>query len=311
MTNTSRRSFMKNAATLAAATTVMPNLDWLKTAEKPLGIQLWSVKEEMADDAEKTLKALGKMGFSYVEGFGMKNGKIFEKTPTEFRKMLKEHELKMSSLHNVFTSKHYDSAKKTVTDDWKQIVENALKMGNRFLISPFTEEADRKSPDGYKEFCDMLNKCGEYCKDQNIRFGYHNHAYEFTTKWDGKMMYEVLMENTNPDVVTMELDWMWAVRGGQNVVSLFEKYPNRFELAHIKDLAEEGKDESTIIGEGVIDFETILTNIRKGGTKMLIVELEHYQKDPVADVKVCLNNLRDIMDDVESGKLKGKKKKKK
>lgn len=310
MTNTSRRSFMKNAATLAAATTIMPNLDWLKTAEKPIGIQLWSVKEEMADDADKTLKALGKMGYNYLEGFGLKNGKIFDKTPAEFRKIMKEYELKMSSLHNTFTSKHYDTAKKDVTDDWKKAVEDAKKLGCRYLISPWTEEADRKSPDEYKEFCDMLNKCGEYCKTQEIRFGYHNHAFEFTTKWDGKMMYEVLMENTNPEAVTMELDWMWAVRGGQNVVNMFEKYPGRFELAHIKDLEEEGKDDSIIIGEGVIDFEAILTNIRKGGTKMLIVELEHYQKDPIADVKVCLNNLRDILDDVEAGKLKGKKKKK-
>ena len=224
MTDNSRRSFMKNAATLAATTALMPNLDWLKT-EKPIGLQLWSVKEEMADNADKTLKAIAKMGYNYVEGFGMKNGKIFDKSPLEFRKMMKEYELKMSSLHHVFTSKHYDTAKKTVTDEWKQTVENALKLGNRFLISPFTEEADRKSPDGYKEFCDMLNKCGEYCKEQNIRFGYHNHAFEFTTKWDGKMMYEVLMENTNPEVVTMELDWKWAVGGGQNVVSLFEKIP--------------------------------------------------------------------------------------
>ncbi len=310
MINTTRRDFMKNAATLAATTTLMPNLDWLKT-DKPLGVQLWSVKEEMADNPDKTLKALARMGFNYVEGFGMTKGKLFDKSVTEFRKMMKEYELKMSSLHNTFTSKHYDTSKKTVTDEWKQVVENALKLGNRYLISPFTEEADRKTPEGYKEFCDMLNKCGEYCKEQNIRFGYHNHAYEFQTKWDGKMMHDVLMENTNPDVVTMELDWMWAVRGGQNVVELFNKYPGRFELAHIKDLAEEGKDESTIIGEGVIDFEAILSNIRKGGTKMLILELEHYQKDPVSDVKVCLNNLRDIMDDVEKGKLKGKKKKKK
>ena len=310
MTDTSRRSFMKNAATFAAATTLIPNLDWLKT-EKPIGIQLWSVKEEMADNADKTLKQLARMGYNYVEGFGMKNGKLFDQTIPDFKKMMKEYELKMSSIHHVFTSKHYDTAKKTVTDEWKQTVENALKLGNRYLISPFTEEADRKSPDTYKEFCDMLNKAGEYCKEQNIRFGYHNHAFEFQTKWDGKMLHEVLMENTNPEVVTMELDWMWAVRGGQNVVELFTKYPGRFELAHIKDLEEEGKDDSIIIGEGVIDFENILTNIRKGGTKMLIVELENYQKDPISDVKACLNNLRDIMDDVEAGKLKGKKKKKK
>ena len=118
MTDNSRRSFMKNAATLAATTALMPNLDWLKT-EKPIGLQLWSVKEEMADNADKTLKAIAKMGYNYVEGFGMKNGKIFDKTPLEFRKMMKEYELKMSSLHHVFTSKHYDTAKKTVTDEWK------------------------------------------------------------------------------------------------------------------------------------------------------------------------------------------------
>ena len=307
MENNSRRQFMQQAATLAAGAVLLPQFPF-GTPEKPLGIQLWSVRDVIKDDLSGTLKALSRIGFNYLEGYGLEKGKILGSSIGDFKKAMKEYELKMSSIHVRFESKHYDSAKKDLTDEWKKNVEDALKLGNRYIISPWTADADRKSPDTYKEFCDLLNKCGDYCKTQNIRFGYHNHAFEFTTKWDDKAMYDILLENTNPEVVTMQLDWMWAVRGGRNVAEMYAKNPGRFELAHIKDLAEEGKDESTIIGNGVIDFEAILPVAKKNGLKMYVMELEHYAKSPLDDLKVCYNNFRDIMDNVEAGKNKKKKK---
>jgi sugar phosphate isomerase/epimerase len=309
MATFSRRDFLKTSASVAAAAAILPSFR-LKT-EKPIGIQLWSVRDAMQEDADKTIKALARAGYNYVEGFGYKNGQIFDMPIGDFKKILKEYELKMPSSHFVVTSKHYDYTKKDLTDEFKKAVEDALKMGQRYFISPFTVEEDRKSPDGFKEFCDILNKAGEYCKAQNLKFGYHNHAFEFKTKWGDKMMYDVLLENTAAENVTLELDWMWAVAGGQNVVEMFTKHGQRFELAHVKDLAEEGKDESTIFGEGIIDMEAILKNTRKGGTKMLIVELEHYQKSSVEDVKECIGGLREMLDDIEEGKVRDAKKKKK
>ena len=303
MKNISRRKFIENAVTLAASSALLPNLAELSPfgkTEKPIGIQLYSFRDDIKDGyIEDVLKGVAKAGYSYVEGFGLNKGKIFDKTPSEFRKMLKEHELKISSGHYTVSAKHYDSAKKDFTDDFKKAVEDALKMGQRYFVTPWTEEADRKTADAFKEHCDLLNKAGEYCKNQNIRFGYHNHEFEFTTKWDGKMLYDVLMENTQQDLVTMEMDMCWVVFGKQNVVELFKKYPQRFELAHFKDLAEEGVRETAIVGEGVIDFPEILKNMKKGGVRMLIVELENYKKSPMDDTKVCYKNLRKMLDKLD------------
>ena len=112
-------------------------------------------------------------------------------------------------------------------------------------------------------------------------------------------MYDIMMENLSPENVTMELDLCWVVFAGRNAIDLFQKYPGRFTLAHFKDLTEEGKRETAIVGEGVVDFEEILKNMRKGGIRQIIVELEDYKKAPMDDVKVSYKNLRKMLDKLE------------
>ena len=302
MSQFSRRSFLKSSATLAAATAAFNDIpDFLKT-EKPIGIQLYSLRDDIKDGyIEDVLKGISKIGYQFVEGFGYdaKKGKIFDKSPSEFKKLLKEYELKMPSSHFVLTTAHYDEAKKDFTDEFKKIVDASLAMSQRYLISAFTVESDRKNADGVKKLCNVLNKAGEYCKAQNLQFGYHNHEFEFKTEFGGMPMYDIMMENLNAENVTMELDLCWVVFGGRNAVDLFQKYPGRFQLAHFKDLTEEGKRETAIVGEGVVDFEAILKGMRKGGVRQIIVELEDYKKAPMDDVKVCYKNLRKMMDKLE------------
>ena len=112
-------------------------------------------------------------------------------------------------------------------------------------------------------------------------------------------MYDIMMENLVAENVTMELDLCWVVFAGRNAIDLFQKYPGRFTLAHFKDLTEEGKRETAIVGEGVVDFEEILKNMRKGGIRQIIVELEDYKKAPMDDVKVSYKNLRKMLDKLE------------
>lgn len=304
MTHFTRRSFLKSSATLAAATAAFGNMPDFFDTEKPIGIQLYSLRDDIKDGyIEDVLKGIAKIGYKFVEGYGYdpKKGKIFDKSPSEFKKLLKENELKMTSSHFVVTTAHYDEAKKDLTDEFKKVVEGSLALSQRYLISPFTVETDRKDADAVKKLCDVLNKAGEYCKAQTpaLQFGYHNHEFEFKTEFGGVPMYDIMMENLNPENVTMELDLCWVVYGGRNAVDLFQKYPGRFALAHFKDLAEEDKRESAIVGEGVVDFEAILKSMRKGGVKQIIVELEDYKKAPMDDVKVCYKNLRKMLDKAE------------
>ncbi len=304
MTQFTRRKFLKSSATLAAATAAFGNMpDFLKT-DKPIGIQLYSLRDDIKDGyLEDVLKGIAKIGYEFVEGYGFdpKKGKIFDKTPSEFKKMLKEYELKMPSSHYVVTTNHYDTAKKDFTDEFKKVVEGSSALSQRYLISPSTIEADRKNADGVKRLCEVLNMAGDYCKAQNpnLQFGYHNHEFEFKTEFGGVPMFDMMMENLDAEKVAWELDLCWVVYGGRNALDLFQKYPRRFALAHFKDLTEEGKRETAIIGEGVVDFEAILKNLSKGGIRQIIVELEDYKKSPMDDIKVSYKNLRKMLDKLQ------------
>ena len=295
--NNSRRDFVKNAATFALGASVLPTLAF-KDEEKPIGIQLWSVRDALREDFEGTIEKIARIGFNYVEGFGYENGAWFGKNAKGMKEILKDWNLKMPSAHCTFVgSKHFDTKTNTVSDDWKKIVEDAAKVGQRYLISPWTDDADRSNLEVYKKYCEKLNKCGEYCKTMNLKFGYHNHWFEFE-KMGEELMYEVLLKNTDPMNVVMELDVCWAVYSKQNPVEWFKKYPKRFELLHMKDLvdgAEKHEDATCIIGKGVVDFEDIIKNAAKGGVKMYISELENYEKSSVEDVKVCYKNLRKLL----------------
>jgi sugar phosphate isomerase/epimerase len=290
-----RRDFLQNSAKLAAGAALLPNLAF-GNEEKPIGLQLWSVRDALKDDFEGTIKAVAKAGFNYVEVFGYENGGWFGKNAKAFRSILKDWELKAPTGHCVFKSTHYDAKNKTVTDEWKKVVEDAQKLGQRYLISPWTEDKERINPDTYKAFVEMLNRCGEYCKTQNMRFGYHNHWFEFEKIGD-ELMYETLLKGTDSQTVTMEMDVCWVTYAKQNPLDWFKKYPGRFELLHMKDMMPDmAREECTaIVGKGAVDFEGIIANSRKAGVKMFICELENYEKSSVDDVKVCYKNLRKLL----------------
>ena len=110
-----------------------------------------------------------------------------------------------------------------------------------------------------------------------------------------EMLYEILLKNTDPTLVVQEMDWGWAVAAKQDPVEWFKKYPGRFELAHVKDVDNDDDKKSTIIGQGKVDFPTILDNIKKGGVKYLIVEIEDYEKSPLEDAKVCYKNFHKLV----------------
>jgi sugar phosphate isomerase/epimerase len=143
---------------------------------------------------------------------------------------------------------------------------------------------------------EIFNKAGEYCKAKGLRFGYHNHNFEFDTRFDDVPMYKMLIDNTDPKLVAFEMDLCWVVRANYNPTDWFRLYPGRFELTHVKDLAHYGVNGSTIIGQGVVDFKQIIANQKEAGVKHWIVELEEYTKDgSVADVGVCYKNFRKMI----------------
>ena len=290
---TSRRVFLKNGALTIAGATMFSNLLMASvSADELVGVQLYSVRDEMKADALGTLKKVAAMGYKHVEHAGYANRKFYGYTAAEFKKILSDLGMKMPSGHTVMRSEHWKADTSDFTDEWKNTVEDAATVGQQIVISPWLDEALRKDYDGLLRFMEVFNKCGELCKKSGMKFGYHNHDFEFGESLNGKTIFDIILENTDPSLVAQQLDVGNMYGAGGIALDVIKKYPGRFESMHVKDeikseKGEMGGYESTILGKGILPVKDIVDAGKKiGGTKHFIVEQESYQgKTPLDCIK--------------------------
>jgi len=292
----SRRSFIRNSA-LAAAGVSLFHQNIFAAAKKGelTGIQLYSVRADMKADPLGTLKQLSDMGYRHVEHANYANRKFYGWSVSEFKKILNGFGMSMPSGHTVLDAKHWDASKKDFTNEWKYTVEDAAAMGQSFVISPWLEASKRKSMSDLKSFMEIFNRSGELCKKFGMKFGYHNHDFEFNEKVEGKVLFDIILAETDPNLVMQQLDIGNMLNGGAKALEVMQQYPGRFESMHVKDeiKATEGHEpfESTILGNGVVPVKSIIDLGRASGTKHFIIEQESYQgKTPMAcaeeDIKI-------------------------
>jgi len=262
--NNSRRNFLRQTA-LAGVALSMPFGNELMAMAKsnPFGIQLWTVKQALYKDTVGVLTHLSKSGYKQIEGFEGGNGLFWGMKNTEFKKL-------MDDLGMNFVSSHCEISK-----DFERKAEQAAEIGMKYLICPF--KGAQKSIDNFKKFSDEFNACGEIAKKNGIRFAYHNHDYSFVPM-DGIVPQDLMIKSTNPDTVDFEMDMYWTVAAGVDPIAYMKKFPNRFKLVHVKDMATnaKGDKESCIVGKGSIDYKTLLPQAAAQGVKYYIVEQEAY-----------------------------------
>ena len=280
--NNSRRSFIRNSAMAAAGISLLQQNIFAAVKKGELtGIQLYSVRTDMKADPLGTLKQLSDMGYRHVEHANYANRKFYGWSVSEFRKILNGFGMSMPSGHTVLDAKHWDASKKDFTTEWKYTVEDAAAMGQSFVISPWLEESKRKSMGDLKSFMEVFNRSGELCKKFGMKFGYHNHDFEFSEKVEGKVLFDIILAETDPNLVMQQLDIGNMLNGGGKALEVMQQYPGRFESMHVKDeiKATEGHEpfESTILGKGVVPVKTIIDLGRASGTKHFIIEQESYQ----------------------------------
>ena len=288
---TSRRSFIKSSSLAILGAGFLSNEMLAAAKTKQLtGIQLYSVKEDMAKDAMGTLKQLAAMGYKNVEHANYVNRKFYGYSAVEFKKVLGDLGLNMPSGHTVLAKQHWDETKKDFTDAWKYTVEDAATVGQQFVISPWLDASLRKNADDLKKFMDVFNKSVELCKKHGMRFGYHNHDFEFSEKLDGVTLYDLIMKNTNPSVVIHQLDIGNLYNGGANAMEVLKQHSDRFASMHVKDeiKATSGNEryESTVLGHGIVGVKAVIDYAKKKGTKHFIIEQESFQgKTPLECAK--------------------------
>jgi sugar phosphate isomerase/epimerase len=257
-----------------------------KAPQKPakeLGIQLYSVRDDMQKDPRGTVKQIGAMGYSFVEAAGYGDGKFYGMEPAAFKALV-------DSSGMVFLASHTgqavpDSAnwEKTMAW-WDQAIAAHKAAGVTYIVQPWMDSIGYQSLAGVQRYCDYFNAVGEKCNAAGIRFGYHNHSGEFA-EVEGQTIYDYMLKNTDPAKVMFEMDLYWITEGGKNPVDYFNAYPGRFELWHVKDKAEIGGQESKM------DFKPIFENAAKAGVKKYIVEIEEYHFSPIESAQKSLEFL--------------------
>ena len=298
---TTRRSFLKTSAIALAGAALLP--DNLLAGQKRLqrvGVQLYSVRDAMKADPQGTLKKLADAGFHHVEHANYVDRKFYGYSAKDFKKVLTDLDLKMPSGHTVMTAQHWDTAKNDFTDVWKYTVEDAATVGQRYVISPWLDESLRHDTEGLKRFMEQFNKSGELCQKSGMKFGYHNHNFEISTKVGDITLYDFIIQNTDPKLVAQQMDVGNMFSTGGVALDFINKYPGRFESLHVKDEIKvpkkaDGDDtESTILGAGLLPVKEIVKAAsKKGGTTLFIIEQEAYQgKDPVDCVKIDLQIMK-------------------
>ena len=281
--STSRRTFLKTSGLSFAAMAMGSHKLMAGTASDTyLAIQLYTVRADMDKDPSGTLKKLSDIGYKYVEHANYHDRKFYGYPPAEFKKLLEDFGMKMPSGHVQMLPNDYDFSKNDFADKWKYTVDDAATAGQLYLVSPWLDDSLRKNMKDFKAYMEVFNKSGELCKKSGMKFGYHNHDFEFTTKIDGELLYDLILTNTDPALVAQQLDMGNLYNGGFKAIDVARKYPGRFEMMHVKDeiLAKEGSEKyvSTILGQGIVGTREVCNIGRtSGGTKWFIVEQESYQ----------------------------------
>ncbi|WP_234406848.1 sugar phosphate isomerase/epimerase family protein [Prolixibacter bellariivorans] len=254
-----------------------------KKHEKYIGLQLWSVRDHMKDDAKATVEAVGKIGYKFIEAAGYADGKFYGMEPAAFADLVKANGMDFLASHTgqaVPDSSNWDE----VLAWWDQCIAAHKAAGVKYIVQPFMDKVGYESIEGVQRYCDYFNAVGEKCNAAGIRFGYHNHNNEFKDI-DGQTIYDYMLNHTDPAKVFFEMDLYWITEGGKNPVDYFNQYPGRFLLWHVKDKTELGGDDS------VMDFKPIFADAETAGMKYIVVEVEEYNFDPLVSVEKSLDFL--------------------
>lgn len=238
--------------------------------KKEMAIQLYSMRDTLnrcGKDYMPVLEQLASWGYTAVEAANYNNGLFYGTTPEEFKANVEKVGMKVLSSHIGHNLNGEETANHDFTANlewWKKCIADHKKAGMKYIVNPGmgvpATLADLQTQ------CEFLNEVGKLCAAEGIKFGYHSHSHEFR-RVEGKVMYDYMIEHTDPQYVFFEMDVYWAVVGGVAPVEYFKRYPGRFTLLHIKDLCTLGES-------GMVGFDAIFNHAEEAGLKEYVVEVE-------------------------------------
>lgn len=288
-----RRSFVRRAAAYggliatggalsacASAGGAAPRIDAIN--RRPIGLQLYTVRDQLQSDFVGTLERVAEIGYGEFEFAG-----YYNHSPSQVREVLDRLDVTAPSAHVQLGQ---------FRGDLDRLLGDAQVMGHQFLIVPI---ANGRTADGWRELAAEFNRIGEVVARAGLQFGYHNHAGEFEDLGGGVTAYDILLQETEPALVAMELDLYWAVRGGQDPLAMFANDPGRYRLFHVKDMVDlAGSQEMAPVGEGELDFSAIFARAAEAGVEHYFVEHDNAADSPggsLASVTTSHGNMRGLL----------------
>lgn len=259
-----RRQFLHRTIAGTLAATLSPHLMMCSTANNrqldEIGIITNTIQKPLEKDYEKTLEQIAEIGYNMLE-FGSHYGT----SKQSFMQLLNNLNIKPIA---------GGTSMDPLLKEPEKHIEEQLSMNKKYLVCywPWLSSAENLTTDDCKKAAENLNQVGEKCKKAGIRFAFHNHDMEFKATPEGDIPFDILLQNTEPDLVTTQIDLYWIKKGGGDPIAYFNKYPGRFELCHVKDMDDTPKRDFACVGSGIIDFPKIFAQSETAGIKHYIVE---------------------------------------
>lgn len=254
----------------------MPDADTVAAFSGKIGVQLYSVRSLMSEDFAGTLQKVADIGYQYVEFAG-----YYDHTPADVKALL-------DNLGLTACSGHFGA--NLLMEDADAVIDGAKTVGMEYVIVPSLPEEQRSSLDGFKTAAAWFNEMGARCKAAGLQFGYHSHSFEFEAI-DGQIPYDILLDETDPELVKMEMDLFWIINAGKDPLAYFARNPGRFRLCHVKDRTADGA--MAAVGQGVIDFADIFSHADQAGLEYFIVEHDN-PEDPIQSITTSFNYLKQL-----------------
>jgi sugar phosphate isomerase/epimerase len=239
-----------------------------------IGMQLYTVRDALKADFDGTLGRIADIGYQEVEFAG-----YMDRTPAQVKASLKQARLSAPAAH---------LALETLENDWAATVKAAHTVGHEYLVVAWIDAERRATLDDYRRIAETFTRLGRQARDAGLRFAYHNHAFEFELI-DGRVPFDVLLEQTDPKAVSFEMDLYWTVDGGASPLTYFARFPGRFPLVHVKDRTAAG--QMVDVGAGVIDWSAIFAKRKEAGIRHEFVEHDD-PADPFASLQASYTYLR-------------------
>ncbi|KIC02991.1 xylose isomerase [Flavobacterium sp. JRM] len=277
----SRRNFIINTSMAAATVCLVPSLAFASN-KKTIGLQLYTLRDELPKDVKGILEKVALAGYTEVElyGFSIKD-QFWGLEPQELKKILDANKLKAVSGHYGLGTYLSDGN----TTELEAAIKAAKVLKSEYITIPWLDESLRKNVDDYRKIASLLNKAGEMCKAAGLKLAYHNHDFEFKKLGD-ITGYEILLKETDKNLVFFEMDLYWIAYSKINPVELFKQNPGRFTMWHVKDMDKNTKTLNAEIGSGVIDFKSIFAEAKLSGMKHFFVEQEtNYKPNAIESIK--------------------------